>query len=70
MKAVGPNDVITNHGIEVIILRMTATITTFALPAPLRRLRNALGTQLLIARAHRGHVERLTDWRTTAPDAI
>jgi hypothetical protein len=71
VKEVGPNDVITNHGIED-----GDHLAHDRNDHDLRHLASALGAlterlehRIPIARAHRCHVERVTNWRMTAPDA-
>jgi hypothetical protein len=71
VKEVGPNDVITNHGIEdgnhLAHDRNDHDLRHLA--SALEALTERLEHWIPIARAHRGHVEHFTDGRTTAPDA-
>ena len=71
VKEVGPNDVITNHGIEhgdhLAHDRNDHDLRHLA--SALEALTERLEHRIPIARAHRCHVERVTNWRTTAPDA-
>jgi hypothetical protein len=71
MKEVGPHDVITNHGIEHgDHLAHDRNDHDFRhLACTLEALTERLEHWIPIAGAHRCHVERLTDGRTTAPDA-
>src|SRR5262249_55545995 len=71
VKVVGPNEVITNHGIEhgdhLAHDRNDHDLRHLA--SALEALTERLEHRIPIARAHRCHVEHLTDGRTTAPDA-
>src|SRR6516225_3210244 len=71
VKMVGPNDVITNHRIEhgdhLAHDRNDHDLRHLA--SALEALAERLEHRIPIARAHRCHVQRLTDRRTTAPDA-
>jgi hypothetical protein len=71
MKVMGPNDVITNHGIEhgdrLAHDRNDHDLRHLA--SVFEALTERLEHRIPIARAHRCHVEGVTNWRTTAPDA-
>src|SRR5215469_14393448 len=71
VKVVGPSNVITNHGIEhgdhLAHDRNDHDLRHLA--SALEALTERLEHRIPIARAHRRHVEGLTDGSTTAPDA-